>query len=334
MADIKVIAEIASAHGGDKASLINLLEKADQTGADFVKIQVFNFTELVHLTEGETSDLEQIELSINDWLDILSFAESNNINLLAEVYDLPSLQILKNKPSIAGFKIPTADINNSELIKEVAKEAKPVFIGIGGAKIYEIEESIKELSLNGATKIILLHGIQSFPTKLEDSFLSKVPLLKEKFNLEIGYADHIDAEDKHLAILVPSIAVAMGAKYIEKHITLDRSKKGFDYYSSLNPDEFTNFIKLIKSTSLAISDVSDLELEAAEISYRNKMKKFGILNADVSKGQLLSESDIVFKRLAETGLTRVDLNQMLDHRFKDNYQKNMPIQKEHLFIDE
>ena len=95
MADIKVIAEIASAHGGDKASLINLLEKADQTGADFVKIQVFNFTELVHLTEGETSDLEQIELSINDWLDILSFAESNNINLLAEVYDLPSFQILK-----------------------------------------------------------------------------------------------------------------------------------------------------------------------------------------------------------------------------------------------
>lgn len=334
MADIKVIAEIASAHGGDKTSLMTLLEKADQTGADFVKIQVFNFAELVHLTEGETSDLEQIEISINDWLEVLSFAESKNINLLAEVYDLPSLQILKNKPSIVGFKIPTADINNSELIKEVAKEAKPVFIGIGGAKIYEIEKSIKELSLNGATEIILLHGIQSFPTKLEDSFLSKVPLLKEKFNLEIGYADHIDAEDKNLAILVPSIAVAMGAKYIEKHITLNRSKKGFDYYSSLNPDEFTNFVKLIKSTSLAISDVSDLKLEAAEISYRNKMKKFGILNADVSKGQSLSESDIVFKRLTETGLTRFDLDQMLEHRFKDNYQKNMPIQREHLFIDE
>ena len=145
MADIKVIAEIASAHGGDKTSLMTLLEKAHQTGADFVKIQVFNFTELVHLTEGETSDLEQIEISINDWLEVLSFAESKNINLLAEVYDLPSLQILKNKSSIVGFKIPTADINNSELIKEVAKEAKPVFIGIGGAKIYEIEESIKEL---------------------------------------------------------------------------------------------------------------------------------------------------------------------------------------------
>lgn len=334
MADIKVIAEIASAHGGDKTSLMTLLEKANQTGADFVKIQVFNFAELVHLTEGETSDLEQIEISINDWLEVLSFAESKNINLLAEVYDLPSLQILKNKPSIVGFKIPTADINNSELIKEVAKEAKPVFIGIGGAKIYEIEESIKELSLNGATEIILLHGIQSFPTKLEDSFLSKVPLLKEKFNLEVGYADHIDAEDKNLAILIPSIAVAMGAKYIEKHITLNRSKKGFDYYSSLNPDEFTNFVKLIKSTSLAISDVIDLKLEAAEILYRNKMKKFGILNADVSKGQLLSESDIVFKRLTEKGLTRFDLDQMLEHRFKDNYQKNMPIQREHLYIDE
>ena len=334
MSDVKVIAEIASAHGGDKASLMILLERANQTGADFIKIQVFNFSELVHSIEGEINDLEQIELSIDDWLEILNFAALKDIKLLAEVYDLSSLKILKNNPSIVGFKIPTADINNSELIKEVANEEKPVFIGIGGAKINEIEQSIKELSINGATEIILLHGIQSFPTKLEDSFLSKIPLLKEQFNLEIGYADHIDAEEENLAMLVPSIAVALGAKFIEKHITLDRSKKGFDYYSSLNPDEFTKFVRLIKNTSLAISNVNTLDLGNAEISYRNKMKKFGILGSDAAKGQLISDSDIVFKRLAQTGLTRFDLEQMQNHRFKNNYQKNTPILREHLFNNE
>ena len=307
-----------------------MILKSSKTGADFVKVQIYNFNELVHKIDGIKSNLEANELSVEEWIEVIEFSGHHFINLIAEVYDLKSFEITKSRNEIFGYKIPTADINNHDLLIGVAKEGKPIFLGIGGANEDEISDSISVIKEHTSSEIILMHGIQSFPTKIEDCLLQKLITLRETFNLETGYADHIDAEDKIMSFTVPALAVSLGANIIEKHITPNRAKKSFDYFSALNPDEFTYFVKYMHDVPLSLGKPNGLRLNEAEIEYRNKMKKFAILKNDVSKGDKLSSVEVCFKRVNFDGISRRNFIEYKDLRFNKNLEAGSPIKKEYL----
>ena len=99
----------------------------------------------------------------------------------------------------------------------------------------------------------MLHGFQSYPTKVENCDLSRIKFFKKIFQnyCEYGYQDHISGNDP-LNFTIPLIAMGMGANYLEKHVTLDRSKKGIDYYSSLEPKELAQFIKFVRNSEKSI----------------------------------------------------------------------------------
>ena len=327
---IQIIAEIASAHEGNLELLKSLILKSSKTGADFVKVQIYNFEELVHKIDGVKTNLEGNELSPNEWIEVIKFSGHHSINLIAEVYDLKSFEITKSRNEIFGYKIPTADINNHELLIGVAKEGKPIFLGIGGANEDEIFDSISIINKYASSEIILMHGIQSFPTKIEDCLLQKLISLREIFNLKTGYADHVDAEDTIMSFTVPALAVSLGAQIIEKHITPNRAKKSFDYFSALNPDEFTHFVEYIHSVPLCVGNPDGLNLNEAEIEYRNKMKKFAILKNGVSKGEKLSSVEVCFKRVNLEGISRRNFIEYKDARFNKDLVAGSPIKKEYL----
>ena len=96
-----------------------------------------------------------------------------------------------------------------------------------------------------------MYGQQNFPTKIEDINLESLKKLSSYFKRDTGYQDHCDGESQE-GYAVPAMSVALGSRIIEKHITLDRNKKGFDYESALLPQEFKNFVALIRSTEKAI----------------------------------------------------------------------------------
>ena len=116
-----------------------------------------------------------------------------------------------------------------------------------------------------------MHSFQGYPTKLKDLNLQKILALKEKFGLPIGLMDHISGDSK-LAMIVPLLGISLGAQIIEKHITLDRSEKGLDYFSALNPNEFLSLVSLIKKSQIAIGKKS-FELGKNELQYRILHKK-------------------------------------------------------------
>jgi N,N'-diacetyllegionaminate synthase len=328
--NLKIIAEIASAHEGNLDLLKHLLISSKQTGANFVKLQIYKFKELVHVVKGEKYNLQRNEISKTDWEKIISFSKDNSIQLIIEPYDLESFDITKSQEAVVGYKVPTADINNKELIQHIAAEGKDIYLGIGGAYEEEINDALEIITRNDYQNIVLMHGIQSFPTKVEDCLLYKIPHLRKRYNLDIGYADHIDADNKIMSFTVPAIAVAMGANVIEKHITKDRAAKSFDYYSALNPHEFSEFVEFINMASQSIgSDCGD-ELNLAEIEYRNKMKKFAILNNDVCIGDSLSHADVCFKRVNLPGISRSDFTNMQDAKFNKNLKSGQPILREYL----
>ena len=331
--NIKIIAEIASAHGGDFSELKRLIINSFKAKPDFIKVQIYKFNELVHEDDAKNNDLEEIEIPESDWKSVLLYCLKKNINLITEVYDLSSFELLKGNDAVSAFKIPTADINNFDLLKAISKEKKLTFIGIGGSSIDEIYNSIDAIKSNGCDDIVLMHGIQSFPTRVEDCELNKIQFLKKEFSLPIGYADHIDADDRLMSFSIPAIAASLGSEYIEKHITLDRSQKGFDYYSSLNPNEFKDFISFMHKSNMSLGNSRNLDLTLAEKKYREKMKKYAILNSNVRKGDLIASADMKYMRTSKPGLTRLEIKEFKNKKFLKNMPLGVQLLKNHFKND-
>ena len=326
--NISIICEIASAHGGNSKTLKKMLSEANSLGADWTKVQIYNFESLVAEDNEGFKDLKIIELQPKEWLDVISYAGKLKIRLIVEVFDLKSLRLVANETAVQAFKIPTADLGDKNFVAEVCALGKPVFVAVGGANIDEIDEIYNQVSSFNGVELILLHGIQNFPTKLEDSYLSKIQLLRQRYDCEVGFADHIDAEDEELSRALPAMAIAAGASVIEKHLTLDRSKRGFDYYSALNPNEFLEFVEFIRKVSGAMGSENSLELSHAEITYRNKMKKFAVLDNDVEKGSVVSDANVKFRRTSRSGITRKELNNFNDKCFASDFAKNSILTKD------
>ena len=111
------------------------------------------------------------------------------------------------------------------------------------------------------------------------------------------------------------MAYTLGADIIEKHITLDRSKKGTDYYSSLNPNEFRNFVEFMQLSSKAFSK-QKWSLSKAEIQYRSFNKKFAVSNINLKKGERIKKKDISFKRTNKIGITKDEIKKYLGKKLK------------------
>lgn len=317
--DIKIICEIASAHCGIKNKLINLIDEGHNSGADFIKIQIFDYNYLIAKNSKTFLDLKKIEISRNDWKSIFNYCHKKNINLIAEPFDIQSLEMVRDYSDIKQIKIPTSDLGDWEYVKLVCEFAKIVIVGLGGAYKEEIEEITTYLKKQKNIEIVLMHGFQNFPTKLEDLQLSKIKCIIDNFNLKTGFADHINADFKELSRTIPCMAISLGAEYIEKHITLNRADREYDYYSALNPDEFKSFVSFVKDTYKAIGQANSQNLSNAEKKYRNMMKKFAVLNNNVLKGQSLTNDDVEFRRVDEVGFTRNQLNKLSIKKFNKDY---------------
>ena len=291
-----VIAEIASAHEGNFELACELIEIAKDAGADGVKFQIFNTDKLVSKTDKEYSYFKNLEYPVDIWRGIINLAQGNNLRVFFDIFDLESAQQI-NQLNPDGYKIHVSDVSNKKLLSTVAGWGKPVLLSVGGSIWMETAEAIKTLNLNGCTDITLVYGIQNNPTPLNESHLHKIRIYGEKFGLPVGYAPHLDGGIPE-AVQLPLWSIAAGAAYLEIHITKERSKKGPDYFSALDPKPFSKLVEEIRSMS-EVMGLSSLELSAGESVYRLKYKKWLIANKDLPKGYHLTEADLTFQRLEE-----------------------------------
>jgi N,N'-diacetyllegionaminate synthase len=206
----------------------------------------------------------------------------------------------------------------------VAGTNKTIYLGVGGATMLEINSAVKYLKKIVKGKLILMHGIQSFPTKLEDSQISLISYLINKYQLDVGYADHISADEKELSVILPAMAVAAGATVIEKHITDDRGKKGRDYFSSLEFLEFKHFVSLMKNMNVILGSPNDVMLKA-QGEYRNLMKRQAVASKNLFAGKVVSSKDFDFKRTGIPGLTYEDVKSMYGKKLKSDKVQDAPI---------
>lgn len=305
-APVLIIAEAGVNHNGDIEKALEMVEKAAESGVDFVKFQTFKADTLVSKTaqkaayqtanmndsgSSQFEMLKKLELSDEDHKKIIQQCEKSGVKFLSTAFDIEGLDYLK-RLKLPFFKIPSGEITNYPYLQHVAGFGVPIILSTGMADITEIDNAIRVLTENGAEKssITVLHCNTEYPTPMMDVNLKAMNTIAEEFGVEVGYSDHT------LGIEVPVAAVAMGAKVIEKHFTLDQTLPGPDHRASLEPEELTQMVRAIRNIEKAISGSGKKEPSRSELKNKNVARKSIHTSRKLQKGITIKETDLISLR--------------------------------------
>lgn len=306
MGKVIIIAEAGVNHNGDINLAKKLIDVAVEAGVDYVKFQTFKSESLVSKsakkadyqientqdsTENQLQMLKKLELSHEQHVELMAYCRQKNISFFSTAFDIDSLIYLKEL-GLTMVKIPSGEITNLPYLRKAAELFSKVIISTGMSTLEDIESALNVFLSAGIKRetIYILHCNTEYPTPMKDVNLLAMLAIKNKFNVEIGYSDHT------LGIEVPTAAVALGAKVIEKHFTLDRSLPGPDQIASLEPLELKAMVASIRNIELAISGNGIKKPSSSELKNMDIARKSIVAKTTINKGDIFSESNITTKR--------------------------------------
>ena len=322
-----IIAEIGVNHNGNINIAKKLINVAKKSGADYVKFQTFKAENLVRVNTQATQYqsknlrkkitqfnlLKKFELSESDHNKIIKYCNKKKISFISSPFDLESLNLLFHL-KIFDIKIASGEINNYIFLKNLAKKAKKIFISSGMSTLNEVSQAIKILIKNGAKRknITILHCHTDYPTQLSDVNLFAMETMKKKFNINVGYSDHTTGSETAIA------AVALGAKVIEKHITLNKNMRGPDHKASMEPKNFCNYVKLIRNTETLLGSYLK-KPSRSELKNKKLVRKSIVAKKNIKKGEIFSEFNTICKR-PEGGISPINWNNVMGKKSKRNFR--------------
>jgi sialic acid synthase SpsE len=323
-----VLAEVASAHGGSVDRALQMLESAFKMGADGIKFQLFRAQMLVVHRHPSRKDFDQIELSPKEWRKVLQAARASGLALFVEPFDRPSLELAEELGAQA-YKVHTTDMENPEFIRAVGDTGKPVFFATGGVPQDAVAEAINSV---GSAPLGLLHGYQTFPTPIEEIRYHELARWKERWHVPIGFLDHTDGGSA-FALVAPALAVAWGADLVEKHFTLDRSEKGYDWQSSLSPEDFYRMVELLRQAEAAAGDGSPAADNEGSNRYHRMMARYTVARGLIKRGEVLTAEHLAFKRTdprTEPGLSPRESHRLIGRRAKHSVEADQTLREDML----
>ena len=330
------IAEIGVNHNGDMNLAREMIHAAKEAGADAVKFQTFKAETLVSqytpkveyqkiTTSAEESHFEMIkslELSYDNHFLLMDYCLNKKIKFLSTPYDVESARFLHEGLGVEMFKTASADLVDHPLHEYIASTQKPSIVSVGMANLDEIGENLAIYKSHNQEDIILLHCVSNYPCSHESLNLRVMEQLRTNFNFPVGFSDHSVGNDAAL------LSVALGAKVIEKHFTLDKNLKGPDHAASATPDEFKNLTTAIKTAEKILGTFKKgCQLEEAEMSQISRKSIF--LKTNALKDDILSEGNLVCLRPG-TGIYPSFLNKIIGRRLKYNLAKGTQLDWSHL----
>tara|TARA_B100000029_G_scaffold325856_1_gene318345 strand:+ start:514 stop:1527 length:1014 start_codon:yes stop_codon:yes gene_type:complete len=324
---VKIIAEIGVNHNGSIHVAKQLINVAKKSGADYVKFQSFKAENMVRLKAKaakyqsknlgkkitQFNLLKKLELSDSDHKKIIKHCNKKKINFISSPFDMDSLNLLFSL-KIFHIKIASGEINNYIFLKNVARKAKKIFVSSGMSTLNEVYQAIKILVNNGAKKenITILHCHTDYPTRFSDVNLLAMKTIKKKLNISVGYSDHTIGKETAIA------AVSLGAKVIEKHITLKKSMHGPDHKASMEPKKFIDYVKSIRNTEMLLG--SHLKKPSkSELKNKKFVRKSIVAKKNIKKGEKFSETNLICKR-PEGGISPIYWNYVVGKKSKKNFK--------------
>lgn len=322
-----IIAEAGVNHNGSINRAKKLIDVAKDSGADIVKFQTFKAKSLVskkaekaeyqkintNRDESHYEMLKKLELSHDSHLELIEYCKKKKIKFLSSPFDNKSIEYLK-KLDLGLFKIPSGEITNFPYLRSIGSIGKPVIMSTGMATIKEIASAMEVLLKAGLEKkkLTILHCNTDYPTFMKDVNLKAMLNIKNELNVEVGYSDHT------LGIEIPIAAVALGAKVIEKHFTLDRKLPGPDHSASLEPSELKSMISSIRNIEIAMGN-GQKEPSPSEMKNILIARKSIFAKKFIKKGDEFSEQNLTTKRPG-TGISPMKWNDYLGKTSTRNYE--------------
>ncbi|CAH0260017.1 N-acetylneuraminate synthase family protein [Peribacillus simplex] len=296
-----IIAEIGVNHNGSLILAKKMVDKAIDAGADAVKFQMFDTealtTEQADLTEyqkrtkekNQYDMLKKLELSPAEFIDLKKYCDKKNTIFLATPFDLNSVDFL-NKLDMCAFKVGSGDLTNFPLLKRIVKTGKPIILSTGMSTISEIDQTIEYLNaLKGNLQISVLHCTSSYPASEQQINLNVIRDYLKRYPFVIGYSDH------SIGIHIPIAATALGARIIEKHITLDQSLPGPDHSASINIEEFKEMVQLVRLTELSLGSEKKSVTEDEE-RVKPLVRRSLYLKSNTPTGTVITENQLITLR--------------------------------------
>ena len=331
MNNVIIIAEAGVNHNGSIDLAKKLIDAAVNAGVDFVKFQTFKSESLVSksakkasyqientndTSESQLQMLKKLELTREQHYEIVSYCKEKNISFFSTAFDIESLEFLKEL-GLSMVKIPSGEITNLPYLRKAAELFSEIIISTGMSTMNDIEQAVNVFLKAGHNQnnISIMHCNTEYPTEMKDVNLLAMNTIQLKFSTKVGYSDHTLGTEVSIA------AVALGAKIIEKHFTLDRNLPGPDQLASLEPNELKFMVDSIRNIELAISGSgeklpSESERKNIEIARKSIVAKTNIL-----KGEVFSEKNITTKRPGN-GLSPMQWDNVIGNFANKNFSED------------
>ncbi len=291
---LRIVAEAAEGYAGDWGKELALVELAAAAGATAVKFQLLFPEELLTPGHPQYGLVEGLQMAPERWHAVAERAGELEIELILDVFGRRGLELAESL-GVAAVKVHSSDMLNEALLSDIAASSVPeALLSAGGTTFEEIERAI---GLVGGKRATVVLGFQAYPTPAGENRLHRLRALGEAFpGVALGFADHTGT-DEEAGIWLPALAVALGATYIEKHITVAQVLRDLDHQSALAPDRFARFVESVRLGSAALGEAGgEPAMGEAEKAYRLRMKKHVVATADLPAGAQLGSDVLALKR--------------------------------------
>ena len=310
-----IIAEIGSNHNGSLKNAYKLIDVAKNSGANAVKFQLFKYYEFIGLSKKNYKELKKSELP-KKWLKKIEvYCKAKKIELFFSVFGKTSLKMLSLLKSVKTVKIASSECTNLNLLSSVAKKFDKIILSTGMSFESDIVKAKEILELHGAKKIIVMHCVANYPTKIKEMNLNYLNTLKNLNFFKIGLSDH------SLNNISSIVSIGLGACYFEKHITLNKKDLGPDNFYSYLPYEFKKYVKSLKDAYTSLGKNKKI-ISSSEKKFGRRKGIYALKN--LKKGEILKKTHITTK-IPNLGIRDIYVDSVLGKKIKKSVLKNKPI---------
>jgi N-acetylneuraminate synthase/N,N'-diacetyllegionaminate synthase len=325
-----VIAEIGVNHDGSLIRAVELVRHAARAGADAVKFQVFRAGSLIHpsarlaeyqreavaVVDDPRELLRRYELSSADLIWLCELARRESLIPLATPFSPDDVQVVQEL-DLPAIKISSPDLVNLPLLERCAVLRRPMLVSTGAATMDEVDKCAQWLEASGIS-FALLHCVSAYPTPADQAHLRWIGELASRFEAPTGYSDHTTER------LSGALAVAAGACVLERHLTYDKSAAGPDHAASSDPQEFEEYIRLVRLAE-QMRGSGPKRVLAIERDVRSVSRQSLVLRTDRVRGQTLSPADLTVQRPG-TGIPAGEAQRVIGRRLQRDLKSGTLLQ--------
>jgi len=293
---VYLIAEMSANHNGSLQTALQTIKSAKEAGANAIKLQTYRADTITldcknddFMIDGGTlwdgkNLYELYEEAYTPWewhKELFSYAKEIGIDIFSSPFDKSAVDFLEqfNPPA---YKIASFEITDYDLVRYVAMKQKPIIISTGIALENEIQDVIDICKNVGNEDIVLLKCVSEYPAPLNQAHLKTIPILKQKYDVVVGFSDHT------IGGTAPIVAAALGASVIEKHFIIDKSIGGADVAFSMEAKEFQQMAQSIRESEQLLTGVDDFKDEKPARRFKRSL----YICKDIKKGELFNETNI------------------------------------------